>query len=134
MNLYRYTRNNSINLTDPTGLDPFDPDQTSVDIKGPGNLTPGYGNYCGPGNTGKYLPIDDLDAACQSHDMCYKANGLSGWDVLFPPDSKTECGDNDKSKKKKDCDKALCSKLSGVEPGSGYKNSVKSIAQQLFCK
>lgn len=32
-----------------------------------------YGNYCGPGNRGGE-PIDDIDAACQSHDMCYHYN------------------------------------------------------------
>lgn len=32
-----------------------------------------YGNYCGPGNRGGE-PIDDIDAACQQHDMCYHYN------------------------------------------------------------
>lgn len=32
-----------------------------------------YGNYCGPGNRGGE-PIDDIDAACQLHDMCYHYN------------------------------------------------------------
>lgn len=32
-----------------------------------------YGNYCGKGNKGWNVPlIDDLDAACMMHDMCFK--------------------------------------------------------------
>lgn len=32
-----------------------------------------YGNYCGKGNKGwNKKPIDDLDAACRSHDACFK--------------------------------------------------------------
>ena len=31
-----------------------------------------HGNYCGPGNRGlDKAPIDELDAACRSHDLCY---------------------------------------------------------------
>lgn len=30
-----------------------------------------YGRYCGKGNKGG-KPIDDLDAACQKHDRCFK--------------------------------------------------------------
>ncbi|WP_430605591.1 phospholipase A2 family protein [Enterococcus sp. DIV2432] len=30
-----------------------------------------YGHYCGHGNSGGN-PVDDLDAACQLHDSCYK--------------------------------------------------------------
>ena len=31
-----------------------------------------HGNFCGPGNRGlDKAPIDELDAACRSHDLCY---------------------------------------------------------------
>jgi hypothetical protein len=41
---------------------------------------PIYGNYCGPGYgdpTGKTPPIDDVDACCRIHDMCYDKRGYS---------------------------------------------------------
>jgi len=34
-----------------------------------------YGNYCGPGHgdpTRKTPPIDDVDACCREHDLCFK--------------------------------------------------------------
>ena len=34
-----------------------------------------YGNYCGPGHgdpTGRTQPIDDVDACCREHDLCYE--------------------------------------------------------------
>jgi hypothetical protein len=42
---------------------------------------PIYGNYCGPGHgdpTGITPPIDDVDAVCRAHDLCYKNAGSSG--------------------------------------------------------
>lgn len=39
---------------------------------------PIYGNYCGPGfgdPTGATPPIDAVDAACRTHDLCYAARG-----------------------------------------------------------
>lgn len=38
---------------------------------------PLYGNYCGPGYGGEDngTPIDALDAACKTHDLCYAENG-----------------------------------------------------------
>src|SRR4029077_14661699 len=35
-----------------------------------------YGNYCGPGHgdpTGATPPVDAVDAACRTHDLCYDA-------------------------------------------------------------
>jgi len=40
---------------------------------------PIYGKWCGPGysggKTGKEGPIDQIDAACQAHDSCYRTKG-----------------------------------------------------------
>jgi hypothetical protein len=54
----------------------------------PGSVTPPsapaagglpiYGNYCGPGFgdvTGVTPPVDAVDAACRTHDLCYGARG-----------------------------------------------------------
>lgn len=38
-----------------------------------------YGNYCGSGNNGGE-PIDDIDGACQEHDMCYHYNSRDDCD------------------------------------------------------
>ena len=32
---------------------------------------PGY-NWCGPGCNGPGAPINELDAACKAHDICYQ--------------------------------------------------------------
>jgi RHS repeat-associated protein len=69
-NLYRYVHNNTINITDASGLIG-------------GNLNPftwEYGRYCGLYNTGqrrptdppdkKVKPWDSLDTACEAHDRC----------------------------------------------------------------
>ncbi|MEO7261104.1 MAG: hypothetical protein ABI047_07615 [Jatrophihabitantaceae bacterium] len=37
-----------------------------------------YGNYCGPGHgdpKGDITPVDAVDAACRTHDLCYDASG-----------------------------------------------------------
>ncbi|MER2089353.1 MAG: phospholipase, partial [Sporosarcina sp.] len=34
-------------------------------------ILPGY-NWCGPGCNGPGDPINDLDAACKAHDICYR--------------------------------------------------------------
>lgn len=36
---------------------------------------PGYGNRCGPGNSGPGAPINTLDRLCQQHDRCYGNRG-----------------------------------------------------------
>ena len=66
VNLHEYVGNNPVNAIDPTGL---------IKI---------YGNWCGPNWTGGYDteytwlppgsykdPIDNLDSACKTHDICY---------------------------------------------------------------
>ncbi len=66
INLYEYVENDAINSLDIAGL---------IKI---------YGNWCGPDWTGGHReqytphapgyytdPIDELDAACKEHDMCY---------------------------------------------------------------
>lgn len=35
---------------------------------------PGY-RYCGPGCTGPGVPVNAVDACCQSHDECYALTG-----------------------------------------------------------
>ncbi|MGG3451736.1 phospholipase A2 family protein [Domibacillus aminovorans] len=34
-----------------------------------------YGNWCGPGYGGG-TPIDSIDQACKTHDLCYKSKGM----------------------------------------------------------
>ncbi|WP_245538712.1 RHS repeat-associated core domain-containing protein [Thiobacillus denitrificans] len=66
MNLYAYVEGNLLSYVDPNGL-------TKV-----------HGNWCGPDWTGGHAeqytpvsaklyspPVDGLDTACQSHDICY---------------------------------------------------------------
>lgn len=64
LNLYAYVDNNPINFTDPSGLIKY------------------HGNWCGPNWTGgkkqTYIPgeyykppVDRLDEACKTHDVCY---------------------------------------------------------------
>lgn len=36
-------------------------------------VLPGY-NWCGPGCNGPGPPINDVDAACKAHDICYRQN------------------------------------------------------------
>lgn len=36
-----------------------------------------YGKWCGPGCSGPGAPIDDVDACCQAHDLCYGRRGYS---------------------------------------------------------
>jgi RHS repeat-associated protein len=141
-NLFRYVRNSPIKFTDPNGENPFDPDNTNVNIKGPGHIPFGYGNYCGWGNAGFFtLPIDDMDRACQAHDACYQANGLSGWDVVATIGTRNidrcspqnTCGDS-KAIAKCGCDKYLCDRIPDVQPGSSAKMNYISLATLLFCK
>lgn len=72
-----------------------------------------YGHYCGPGNSGG-TPVDDLDAACQLHDSCYK------WG-----------GDNTQ------CNRLFCQKLLRIiqitSPLDLPKYAVAVGASKLFC-
>lgn len=34
-------------------------------------MFPGY-NWCGPGCSGPGAPINEVDAACRQHDLCYQ--------------------------------------------------------------
>jgi hypothetical protein len=68
LNTYVYVRNQPLMLTDRKGLKPW-----------------GAYNWCGPGNTG-LPPINSVDVACQAHDKCYEACGLSAndrWTIRF---------------------------------------------------
>ena len=52
--------------------------QFGVEVGGPAQPATGgcwYGNWCGPG-CGSGTPIDNLDACCMAHDMCYSARGF----------------------------------------------------------
>ena len=93
LNLYQYVGNDPVNATDPTGLFKV------------------YGNWCGPDWTGgrkeayapnssSYYqpPVSALDAACETHDICYyqcRANhGCNG-------ETRSQCF--------RECDQALTS-------------------------
>ncbi len=42
----------------------------------PGASTPLFhGNWCGAGDMNRASPVDALDAACRSHDLCYERVG-----------------------------------------------------------
>lgn len=73
-----------------------------------------YGNYCGKGNNGwNKKPVDDLDAACRAHDVCFK-------------------GFNAKSKS---CNRAFISKLRPIAnrtPITTYKGVYARAAIKLF--
>lgn len=48
---------------------------------------PGY-RWCGPGCSGPVAPINDVDAACKKHDLCYKRYGdQCACDRAFSPQS-----------------------------------------------
>jgi hypothetical protein len=83
MNEYQYVRSNPVTRLDPSGLVSF----------------PVYGYYCGTGNkwpgTTPPPPKDASDKACQDHDACYAALGLSGIN-----DRSKNCG-------QRDCDRKL---------------------------
>ncbi|MCG3089894.1 phospholipase [Sporosarcina cyprini] len=37
-------------------------------------VLPGY-NWCGPGCSGPGEPVNNVDAACKAHDLCYQSGG-----------------------------------------------------------
>ncbi len=52
-------------------LSSFGPAAAQQIMNGDGTLL-FHGNYCGPGNNGlDKAPIDELDAACRRHDLCF---------------------------------------------------------------
>jgi len=70
---------------------------------------PIYGCYCGTGNNcppapggGPPEPIDDVDKACQKHDNCYTALGLSGFS-----NRNKNCG-------QRDCDRQLVNDMDDI--------------------
>ncbi|WP_243300217.1 phospholipase [Bacillus litorisediminis] len=38
-------------------------------------IFPGY-RWCGPGCSGPGAPVNDVDACCMRHDICYQRGGL----------------------------------------------------------
>ncbi len=113
MNLYQYVRGNPVTRLDPSGLVSF----------------PIYGYYCGTGNKWPGPtpppPIDDSDRACQKHDACYAALGLSGLS-----DRTKHCG-------QRDCDQQLVNDMRdiwedptghNIEPGSDGHKIARTIA------
>jgi RHS repeat-associated protein len=93
MNLYQYVRSLPTVHIDPLGLAGM----------------PIYGCYCGTDNNcppapggGPPEPIDDVDKACQNHDKCYGALGLSGFS-----NRNKNCG-------QRDCDRQLVNDMDDI--------------------
>lgn len=108
MNPYVYVLNNPLTLTDPLGERPL------------------YGNYCGSGNN-PVPPIDQLDTACQAHDNCYAAIGLSGWDAFTTPKDPNLCGAKDA------CDDKLCSEAKMFTTTTFKQRIVRLTIIGIFC-
>ena len=105
---YIYVLNNPINLTDPSGKAPV------------------YGNYCGSGNN-PGQPIDQLDASCKSHDICYGKIGLAGFDAFKNPKDPKKCGAKDA------CDDKLCSEAKRFSAMSFKQRIVRLTIITIFC-
>ncbi|MFQ5597981.1 MAG: RHS repeat-associated core domain-containing protein [Nitrospiria bacterium] len=105
---YVYVLNNPINLTDPSGKAPV------------------YGNYCGSGNN-PGQPIDQLDTACQSHDICYGKIGLAGLDAFKNPKDPKKCGAKDT------CDDKLCSEAKLFSAKTFKQKIVRLAIMTIFC-
>jgi hypothetical protein len=71
-------------------------------------------HWCGPGGAGP--PVNDLDAACMSHDQCYDAIGATtyaSWQNLSATNAANV----------KACNQGLCDAArSSNAPGSGFVN------------
>ena len=44
-----------------------------------------HGNWCGIGDANRAAPVDALDAACRTHDLCYErvGRGVCAYDQAF---------------------------------------------------
>jgi len=91
-NRYPYVDSNPINNMDPSGKIPL------------------YGNYCGRGaRLGQ--PVDELDAACREHDLCYDQSGLDADNVEIRSEQ-----DLNVCNKADECDDQICEKARKFVP------------------
>ncbi len=74
-----------------------------------------YGNWCGPFRSGPAGPIDNLDAACQSHDRC-----LATWRQFIIPCNVLRC------------DLILCLKAMNPSICAGSPNPISCRAAQVI--
>jgi len=66
VNFYAYVENNPVNFTDPSGLWKYHGNWCGPDWTG------GKNEMYDPARAGSYkAPVDDLDNACKTHDICY---------------------------------------------------------------
>jgi RHS repeat-associated protein len=103
-NLYEQMGGQSISMLDPSG-----------------EL---YGRYCGFLRTGPGFPVDDLDAACQSHDTC-----LATWVEFCIP------------LRRRQCDTALCHEAirqfavgCNVSPTPGQCRQAAAVIMAVMCQ
>ncbi len=101
-------------LPNPTnsGTQPLQP--TTLRLAWPFWQLP-FPNYCGPG-TGSGSPVNQVDAACQVHDLCYQNAGVTGADILNPARSAAKTAGINA------CGAQLCNRLTTIVPENRTEN------------
>jgi RHS repeat-associated protein len=87
---------------------------TPAPMKWYGGLPPFGGlHWCGPGGSG--IPVNQVDAACRQHDLCYEVEGL-GERNYYPKNNTPE-----EQARKDACDQYLCCLLGNMTPKSKWE-------------
>jgi RHS repeat-associated protein len=152
-NLYAYVAGGPVDRADPMGLrgiecaaaafQPFAPAfSTLVSLAGRKSVPEspetvpqspwGYGNWCGPGPWGGPFgdrnppALDEIDAFCRSHDLCYRGCGVSALTRPIVTGSKARCAEG--------CDRRLCAALCVYFPKNAQQWRAKDwIMKQFNC-